>query len=246
MVHCDRSTVRDGGRETETAAHESLQREARALGDPSRHRIFRFIADADEPVGVAELTAYVKLNHNAVRQHLSVLKAAGLVREEVETRDRPGRPRLLYHLDPEASGRWGTAGPYAWLAGLLTDALRLGLTAREAGRREGLRRAATLGPSDAREQGDGVAALESDMAQLGFRPTRAERGRTTELVVGRCPFVDVAEADPHTVCELHLGLAEGLAEGLGDFEVTHFVKMHPRRAGCRVALRHTVPAPLTA
>lgn len=230
----------------ETAVDESLQQEARALGDPSRHRIFRFIADARGPVGVAELTAHMKLNHNAVRQHLSVLKAAGLVDEEVEARDRPGRPRLLYRLHPEVQGRWDTAGPYTWLAGLLTTALRLGLTPREAGRREGLRRAGALEHHNGGAGEGGVAELELEMAELGFRPTRIERGRASELVAGRCPFADVVESDPHTVCELHLGLAEGLAEGIGGLEVTRFVKMNPRRAGCRIGVRQSVPAPLTA
>ena len=84
-----------------------LQREARALGDPTRHRLFRYIADAPAPVGVAELTAYIQLNHNAVRQHLAVLKDAGLVTEDTENRDRPGQPRLLYRLHPEAAGQLG-------------------------------------------------------------------------------------------------------------------------------------------
>ena len=74
-------------------ADDELQREARALGDPTRHRLFRYIAETPGPVGVAELTAYVRLNHNAVRQHLAVLKEAVLVVEEVEDRSRPGRPR---------------------------------------------------------------------------------------------------------------------------------------------------------
>ena len=47
-----------------------LQVQAKALGDPTRHRIFRYIADAAAPVGVAELTDHVGLNHNAIRQHL--------------------------------------------------------------------------------------------------------------------------------------------------------------------------------
>ena len=54
-----------------------VQREARALGDPTRYRLFRYIADAEGPVSVAELTTYVGLNHNAIRQHLAVLKNAG-------------------------------------------------------------------------------------------------------------------------------------------------------------------------
>jgi len=30
---------------------DEVQREARALGDPTRHRLFRYIVDAAEPVG---------------------------------------------------------------------------------------------------------------------------------------------------------------------------------------------------
>lgn len=79
---------------------ENLRLEARALGDATRYRLFRYIVEAPRPVGVGELTRHVSLNHNAVRQHLSVLKEAGLVIEETEARDRPGRPRLLYRQHP--------------------------------------------------------------------------------------------------------------------------------------------------
>jgi DNA-binding transcriptional ArsR family regulator len=69
-----------------------LQLEARALGDATRYRLFRYIVEAARPVGVGELTEHVRLNHNGVRQHLAVPKAAGLVIEETEPRNRPGRP----------------------------------------------------------------------------------------------------------------------------------------------------------
>ena len=75
---------------------KAIQREARALGDPTRYRLFRYIVDSDRPVGVAELTTYVELNHNAVRQHLAVLKDADLVVDEVEIRYRPSRLRLAF------------------------------------------------------------------------------------------------------------------------------------------------------
>ena len=65
-----------------------VQREARALGYPTRHRLYRYIVDAARPVGVGELTDYEQLNHNAV----AVLKDAGLVTEEVE--DRTARAAL--------------------------------------------------------------------------------------------------------------------------------------------------------
>ena len=213
-------------------AEGELQQEARALGDPTRHRLFRFIAEAPGPVGVADLTDFVRLNHNAVRQHLAVLKDAGLVIEEVEQRTRPGRPRLLYRLAPETAGRWDTPGAYAWLAALLSDAVRRHLEPRQVGRQEGHRRGAELAGS-----GEPVRLLESEIERRGFRPTRVERGRKVEFVLGRCPFADVARSDPDTVCQLHLGLAEGLAEGLGGLAVEKLVVRDSRRAGCRLAVR---------
>ncbi len=211
---------------------DELQQEARALGDPTRYGLFRYIAEASEPVGVAELTDFVHLNHNAVRQHLAVLKDTGLVVEEVETRTRPGRPRLLYQLSPEAAGRWGTPGAYAWLAGLLSDAVRRHLEPRQVGRQDGHRRGAQVAGS-----GDAVELVEEEIQRWGFRPTRVERGRRIEFVLGRCPFADVASADPDTVCQLHLGLAEGLVEGIGGLEVERLVIKNPHRGGCRLTLR---------
>ncbi|MGH9087458.1 MAG: helix-turn-helix transcriptional regulator [Acidimicrobiales bacterium] len=216
----------------ETMVDEELQLEARALGDPTRHRLFRYVAEAPAPVGVAELTEFVQLNHNAVRQHLAVLKDAGLIIEAIEERSRPGRPRLLYCLHPEAAGKWGTPGAYAWLASLLSDAVRRRLDPRQVGRQDGHRRAAELTGA-----GERVDLLEAEIVRRGFRPTSVERGRKVEFVLGRCPFVDVAGSDPDTVCQLHLGLAEGLAEGLGGLDVEGLVAKDPHRAGCRLIVR---------
>lgn len=224
--------------ETATPPDDELQREARALGDPTRHRLFRYIADAPQPVGVAELTEFAGLNHNAVRQHLAILRQAGLVIEETEARSRPGRPRLLYRLNPEGSGRWGTDSPYAWLARLLSEAVRRRQPPRVVGRREGQREAARVAGT-----ADPVDLLESEITQRGFRPSRSEKGQRIDFLLGRCPFADVAETDPATVCQLHLGLAEGLAGALGGLEVERLVPKNPRRAGCRLSLRRDAGAP---
>lgn len=212
--------------------NDTLQQEARALGDPTRHRIFRYIADAEGPVGVAELTDYVKLNHNAVRQHLALLKDAGLITEYIEDRSRPGRPRLLYQLHPEVTDRWEAPGSYSWLAILLAGAVRRRQDPRQVGRQEGHRRAAEL-PAGS----DRIDLLEEEMTRRGFRPVRIEKGRRVEFVLGRCPFAEVAESDPETVCQLHLGMAEGLSEALGGLEVERLVRKDPHRAGCRLVLR---------
>jgi DNA-binding transcriptional ArsR family regulator len=51
----------------------TLQQQAKALSDPTRHGIFRYIVDAGDDVHVAELTEHFGFNHNAIRQHLAKL-----------------------------------------------------------------------------------------------------------------------------------------------------------------------------
>jgi predicted ArsR family transcriptional regulator len=101
------------------------------------------------------------------------------------------------------------------LASLLSDAIRRKQDPRQVGRQDGHRR--------------------------GFRPTRVERGRRVDFVFGRCPFAEVAQVDPDTVCQLHLGMAEGLTEGLGGLAVEKLVAKDPRRAGCRLTVRQATP-----
>jgi predicted ArsR family transcriptional regulator len=83
--------------------HRVLQRQARALGEPTRYRIFRYVAEAGRPVSVAEITAHVALHHNGVRQHLAKLCDADLLTEEFTGGGGPGRPALQYRLASAAS-----------------------------------------------------------------------------------------------------------------------------------------------
>jgi len=209
-----------------------LVAQGRALGDPTRHHIFRYIAEAHRSVGVAELTADVELNHNAVRQHLAVLVDAGLVIEELEDRKRPGRPRLLYRLAPEVEGSWGTAGPLEFLATALAEVISTGSSPYEVGLRLGRERAAELAPEPGNT--DRPAVLEDELERRGFRPTAKRRGDMVEFALHRCPFAGVASSSPEVVCELHRGLAEGMAQGLGDLEISEFTARRPPRQPCRV------------
>lgn len=209
---------------------ETLQPQARALGDPTRHRMFRYIADSDRPVDVAELTLHFELNHNAIRQHLAKLVEAGLVTQVTATPNAPGRPRLLYRIDPTADGRWGTAGPYQRLSMLLIDMLASRSSAEEAGRRAG--RQLEMRHSETAD--DRVAALQEAIARGGFEPKTQRRGDTLEYVLANCPFADAAEADPDTVCGLHLGLVQGLADQLEGVTVDDLIRRNPHRAGCRL------------
>lgn len=130
-------------------------------------------------MSVAELTAAVGVHHNAVRQHLAQLDAAGLVQVTTARPTGRGRPRLEVTVDPAALGRWGGPGPYEDLSVLLAELLRSGDSAEVVGHRSARRRLHGIGAPRSSEPGaDSVsvsvsAAIEvllEDLARRGFDP----------------------------------------------------------------------------
>jgi predicted ArsR family transcriptional regulator len=214
-----------------------MQEQARALGDPTRHAIFRRIAESRAPVSVRELTDRFELNHNAVRQHLAKLVVAGLVVEERAAPSGPGRPRLLYSVDPAAESRWGVTGPYERLSLLLTEMIRTGETPVEVGRRAGRRSAAD------HAEADPGAALVRVTANGGFEPTLLQQGADVEVLLHACPFAAAAQADPDIVCALHHGIAIGVAEQVGGITIDGLDREDPRRQPCRLRAHLDTLAP---
>lgn len=204
------------------------QTQARALADPTRFRIFEYLSGAAHPVGVGELTAEFGLNHNAVRQHLAKLVEAGIVvRTTAPARGR-GRPRQLYEIDPVVDEE--TGGPYRRLSLLLVEMLRSGESPAEVGRRAGL-----AAPVDLSSPGDAVDELGRAMKRGGFDPVLVDGEYGAEFLLRRCPFAETAAADPATVCALHLGLAQGLADRFEGVVVDELQPRDPRLAGCRLS-----------
>jgi predicted ArsR family transcriptional regulator len=204
----------------------TLQQQARALGDPTRHRIFRYVADSDRPADVAEMTGHFGLNHNAIRQHLAKLVDAGLVVESTAPAVGRGRPRLQYTVDPSADGRWGVTSAYERLSVLLTEMIRNGESPVEAGARAGRQH-----PVDGSSVENAMSGITSAMARVGFDPEVRHRRDRTEIVLRNCPFESAALTDPDTVCSMHLGLARGLVDGT-PLEVEDLIRRDPRRANC--------------
>lgn len=207
---------------------EALQ--ARALAAPARRSILAWMAEADDVTTVAQLTDRLGINHSAVRKHLAQLVAAGLVEESRETRTTRGRPQLLYRLAPGTPA--GAERSYRRVATMLATVLATGEDPVTVGRRAG------VGAAPA----PGLDGLTAQLALDGFAPVVRRPAGRTEVVLGTCPFVDAAEANPAVVCALHLGLAESAGEAAG-VEVTGLVPRPPRRAGCRVLVGDVASAP---
>lgn len=66
----------------------------RALAEPQRRRILQLVRDGEQPAGA--IAEHFDITHQAVSQHLRVLKDAGLLTE------RRDGTRRLYTIRPEA------------------------------------------------------------------------------------------------------------------------------------------------
>ena len=203
---------------------------AKALSTPSRVRILDRLRRASTPLTAADLAQAMGMHHTAVREHLALLIEAGMVRGEGLPVIGRGRPRTGYMVitKPEP------AEAYRTLAAMLAEAVRGGLTAREAGRKAG-----TKVPVSA---AGAVATLRDEAERLGFEPKVRVKGTLHEVVLSACPFGDLAAQRPETVCDVHLGIAEGVCERVGGAVVEGIRLADPRKGGCRITMR-VAPAP---
>ena len=198
-----------------------LQRQARALGSPTRFALFEYVASQHGPVQVAALVERFGLNHNAIRQHLAKLCEAGLFVEEFAPRTGPGRPALEYRLAPDVSGTWGLSSPYEQLAVLLLEMAAEGLSPREVGRRAGRRAAANPDGQKAHT----LERLMAEMRRTGVEPKPRRGPAGLELVFDPLPPEPGSTRQREIVCEIHRGLAEGFLEALGSELVVSGLEM---------------------
>ena len=210
---------------------------ARALGDPTRSTIHHLVAAVDDGLTIGELADEIGVHRTAVGHHLAQLTAAGLVERTTRPPHGRGRPVSVYRaIDGD---------PYRVLAGWLAEAVRSGRGARDIGIEIGQRlrsddASAARTAHTAPTADDAIAAVAREAARLGFAPTVREHvddPACVDVVLERCPFAELAAADPATVCELHRGVAEGIARRVGGATVEDLQVTYPCRGGCRVSLR---------
>lgn len=227
------------------------QRHAEALAHPTRLAVLELLEQQDEPLDVTTIAAAVGVHHTAVRSHLARLRDAGLVDERTADAAGRGRPKLLYSATGDVhDGADPGRDAYRELSSLLSTALRTARSTRDVGRDAGAALARTTRASRTHVAGPHVAetasrseraidVIQDEATALGFEPRRTTRRGQVDLVLQHCPFREVAAEDPGSICAMHLGIAEGIADTLGGLDVIGMVVNDPYRAGCRLQLRPT-------
>jgi predicted ArsR family transcriptional regulator len=197
-----------------------------SLADPVRLRIVRHLADSPGAT-LPELATAAGVHLNTVRPHALALQEAGVVTRAPAAPEGRGRPRVGYRLADDWSP---PTTDYLGLAELLAAAvLRAGQGTgelRALGREWGRYLQGRPGTQDFER--DLPIALE----RLGFH-ARVE-GRTLHL--SACPCRRVLPDRPELVCELAVGVAEGLLTGSGSDLRVAARRHDPERRRCTVEL----------
>ena len=155
-----------------------------------------------------ELSEYLKITRNAVRQHIAALENNGIVTEGV-TRPSGGRPEQLYVLTNE--GKEFFPRNYSWFAQLMVESI-----AQESGV-AGLReRLGTMGVGVAQQllsqnsvlktREQKVEKLSEVMEELGYN-TRSFAANSDALTIeaDNCIFHNLAMKNPE-ICQFDLAL----------------------------------------
>jgi predicted ArsR family transcriptional regulator len=203
-----------------SVSHE--QQVYRALSSPVRARLLEVLRDEPD-LDTAALAQRLGLHVNTVRTHLNLLDDAGLVEANVEDRARPGRPKLLYRAiaDDGPSRPSPAEGGYRFLAQILASYLDATskdspAAAEQAGHAWGSFIVDKPAPFSEPDAEAAIAHLVDLLDRFGFAPELDRSDPVNpEIVLRRCPFLEVAREHRDVVCAVHLGLMRGALEELG-------------------------------
>jgi predicted ArsR family transcriptional regulator len=142
-----------------------------------------------------------------------------------EPRSVPGRPRLLYRLGSSALPSHGDE--YRLLASVLADTLSRDPAGTDACEESGRAWGAGL-VAGRRAPAAAVDAVVEILDAQGFEPQAREQA----IEMHRCPFHDLAEANPRVVCAVHRGLIDGALAELGSGLSVSALEIFPRPNVC--------------
>jgi predicted ArsR family transcriptional regulator len=208
---------------------------ARGFG-PSRAEVLEHLrsASAAEPVSV--IAAAVGLHENTTRFHLDALIELGLVYREAESRQLPGRPRVLYGAEVAPTPAHYQDLARAMVRHFAAPMADRGIRAEQAGEAW----ASELLAARPSEPAQPLPRFLACLSRLGYRPTFVD-GPRPFINLKPCPYAELAAEDPETVCRLHLGLIRGLLDDTDPWVVTALEPYATAdRCVVRLALREAV------
>lgn len=201
-----------------------------ALDDPVRRTIYELVANSPSALGRDAAASALGLPRSTTAFHLDRLAEEGLLQVEFrrlsgKTGPGSGRPAKLYRRATTELAVSLPARHYELAGMLMAEAISESGASGEAVLDALTRVAARAG----QQLGAHASSLASALEQNGFEPRAEADG---QIVLGTCPFHQLAQQNSHVVCPLNVALVCGMAQGSGDAE--HNVIADPHAGECCV------------
>ncbi len=218
-----------------------------SLDEPTRRRVYDYVADHDDAVSREDLSAALGLPLRTAAFHLDRLADLGLLsisfaRRTGRSGPGAGRPAKLYQRSAREVSvslpprEYDLAGRL--LAGAMARAQQTGEPPREVLDRQARDFGQAMARDECRErrveqcgQGD-TDLLISLLEDHGFEP----RFAGSDIVLYNCPFHALAQEHADLVCGMSLHLLEGVLEGLGRTGLRARLDPGPSRCCVRLEL----------
>lgn len=189
-----------------------------ALAEVSRLRLLETLRAREDGLSAAEAAAEVGLHQATTRQHLELLVEAGLAERAQEEQTVRGRPRVIYRAS-RARDEIGGDG-YRLLAEILASLIESSVRepagrAEAAGAAWGRSLVERARPLARLPRAEAVRRVTDLLDELGFEPEQAGGREGQQILLHRCPFLDVASEHRSVVCSAHLGIIKGALEEVG-------------------------------
>jgi len=178
----------------------------------TRRAVLAILLARTEPVSISVVASAIEGHDNSARAHLDALADAGLAERTIAPAQGRGRPRYLYAAAPGSASALAEpeaiAGEYHALVGAFAAHVQAedgesAATARRIGRSWG---AALVDSSPRQESEDANRQVINLLARLGFSPEATPDGA---IALRTCPLLELAQAHPDVICQVHAGLTEG-------------------------------------
>ena len=174
-----------------------------------REQVLALLRSAEQPLSAADVAERTGLHLNTARFHLDGLVGDQLAQRSSESRDVPGRPRILYTAEGPVPGPRSYGLLAEMLTGLIASFEEAGPAAIEAGKAWGRHLVERAAPSERVDAAEAVARLNRVLEAIGFAPEVRKNNKGMEVRLRHCPFREVAAKHTDVVCSLHLGLMQG-------------------------------------
>ncbi|WP_458354883.1 helix-turn-helix transcriptional regulator [Peribacillus frigoritolerans] len=211
------------------------------LADPTRYYIYQHIVNNHGDVSVQEIADSFNIHPNVARLHLSKLEDIDMLTSNSRKTGKGGRPSRLYRLSDKVIQLHFPYRNYQLLAKIAVQSM---MTLGEQGKQalyetgkvfgEELNQQLALNSTsiDRLAFAEKVNMLKNAATIAGLSPEiqASEEENKISFRIFNCPFKEVTEVEPGTICSMHNSFLKGMFEAL--FENVNIVEIENMMSNC--------------